>query len=465
MSASTHSPLILAHRLWRLLPATARRQALARVTGFLAPRPQVSPPWARQGVVIAGYLSDITGLGEAARLMIRACRAMGVPVWAVDLPDPTAGRTTSHDGFPGPPPPKGAPLILHVNAPLLPLTLLRLPKALTRDRRIIAHWSWELPDMPPEWKVAAPLVHEVWVPSRFTAQAVEALKPHRVHVVPPALALAPPKPSALTRADFGLPPDAVVVLFSFNLASSFARKNPLGAIAAFRTAFGDRTDRVLVIKVCHTDHGPEDFARLRNAAAAPNIRLITGQMSPADRHALTAQADIALTLHRSEGFGLFPAEAMMLSKPVVATGWSGNMDFMDATNSGLVGYRLVTATDPRAVYRDSVWAEPNCDHAAVWLRRLADDQAFRHALGEQARRAITRTLGGGALRTALRATGLPVAPILITPERVKPASVAPHPTASLLVAPLPVAGQQIRPEATIGVPALPVGTPFAETVP
>src|SRR5262249_24712853 len=154
-------------------------------------------------------------------------------------------------------------------------------------------------------------VHEVWVPSDFVAGAIEPLLPGRVRVVPLPLAVARPEPSALGRAAFGLPRDAVVVLVSFNLASSLERKNPLAAIAAFRAAFGDRRDRFLLMKVGNREHAPDDFSRIVEAVAgAPNIRLETRTLPTADHHALTAASDIVLSLHRSEGFGLVLAEAM-----------------------------------------------------------------------------------------------------------------------------------------------------------
>ena len=69
-------------------------------------------------------------------------------------------------------------------------------------------------------------------------------------------------------------------------------------------------------------------------AHAPNIRIETHTLAPEDRHALTACADIVLSLHRGEGFGLVMAEAMLLGKPVVATGWSGNTDYHGRVERG-----------------------------------------------------------------------------------------------------------------------------------
>jgi glycosyltransferase involved in cell wall biosynthesis len=332
--------------------------------------------------------------------MAEAARRLDIPVWTIDLPPPVDSRPEIEVG-PSETPPPGVPLVLHVNAPMLPLALLRLPNTVTRNRLIIGYWAWEMPEVPPEWRPAIACVNQVWVPSRFTAAVLEPLLPGRVKVVPPPLSLVPPVASAATRADFGLPQDAVIVLVSFNLASSFARKNPFAAVAAFRGAFGDRPDRILVLKVSHPEHAPADFARLTQMAQAPNIRIDTRILPPDDRHALTACADIVLSLHRGEGFGLVMAEAMLLGKPVVATNWSGNTDFMDRANAALVPYRLVPAQDDRSVYRGALWAEPDVSEAANLLRALADDPVARHALGRSARNSTLSHLDARPLIAAL----------------------------------------------------------------
>ncbi len=115
-----------------------------------------------------------------------------------------------------------------------------------------------------------------------------------------------------------------------------------------------------------------------------------------------------LSLHRSEGFGLVPAEAMLLGRAVVVTDWSGNTDFTDADTAALVPYRLVPAVDPRGVFQapGAVWAEADIDAAAAQLRRLADDPAQRAALGARAQLAARQRLGTAPLAAALRGIGL-----------------------------------------------------------
>jgi len=409
MSHSSSS-LSLTHRLWRALPAGPRRQVLASATALLAPKPDRNPPPAANGLAVAGEISRPSGLGEGARHILAALAGMHTPSVALDLGDPTV---RSHERLTIPPP--GMPLVIYVNAPLMPLALLRMPRRLIKGRRVIGYWAWELPTMPASWKVGLDFVHEIWVPSQFTADAVATMLPPnsdiQLRVMPNPLAISPLVCSALTRADFGMPEGAVVTLVSFNLASSFARKNPLAAIAAHRAAFGNRPDRILLIKLTNTGFYPDDYQALVAAAhGLDNVRFDTRTLSAADRYALTACADIVLSLHRSEGLGLVPAEAMMLGVPVVATGWSGTTEFMDANSARMVDYRLVPAIDPRGVFEapNAVWAEANIESAAAHLRELADNADQRAALGEAGRRMVHARLDDRRLRAAVQEMGLPV---------------------------------------------------------
>ena len=408
---ASHSALSPLHRAWRALPVRARRHVLVRGSALLAPRPSQPPPAARGGVAVGGELGRASGLGEGARLMLHALAGLGVPCWPVQ-----AGWVPGGDNATPADPgeeqaPAGAPLVLHVNAPQLPGALLRLGRARVKGRRIVGYWAWELPTVPPDWRAGAGFVHEIWVPSRYTAAALEPLLPGRVRVVPHPVAARPPAPAPLGRGAFGLPAGAVVTLCAFSLASSFERKNPLAAIAAHRLAFGDRPDRVLLMKVNAPEHHGNDMARLHAAAAgAPNIRFETRTLPLADHHALLAACDVVLSLHRSEGFGLVPAEAMLLGKPVIATAWSGPMDYMDADCAALVPYRLVPARDPRKVFEapGAVWADADVAAASAQLVRLAEDAGLRAALGARARQAAQDRLGPGALVQAVRGLGLPV---------------------------------------------------------
>lgn len=385
------------HRAWRALPAGPRRALFAGATAALAPRPARVPPPAASGLAICGETARASGIGEGARLMLEALAALNMPHWRVTPGDPAPAL------------PPGAPLVLHVNPTLLPATLLRLPRGWASSRRLIGYWAWELPVTPLAWRRLARFVHELWVPSRFTAAALAPLLPGRIRIVPHPVGALPPCPAPRGRADFGLPENALVVLVSFSIASSFVRKNPLAAIAAFQTAFGTRPDRILVLKITDPDHAPDDMRILaERVAGADNIRLETRSLPRAENHALTRCADIVLSLHRSEGFGLVPAEAMALGRPVIATDWSATSEFLDAECGVPIPCTLIPARDPRGIYElpGAVWAEPSIPAAAAALTQLAEQPERRAALGAAAARAAASRLGTAPLSDALAALGL-----------------------------------------------------------
>ncbi|MFY8042162.1 MAG: glycosyltransferase [Rhodoferax sp.] len=186
------------------------------------------------------------------------------------------------------------------------------------------------------------------------------------------------------RDRLGLSDSDFVVLAMADVRSSLARKNPFGAIAAFRQGLGTHTNAVLVLKVSGADHDPTTFASLQAALHGSRVVLLLDRLSMDEQWQLYAACDVFISLHRAEGYGLPMAEAMAIGRPVVGTGWSGNLDFMNTTNSALVDYKLVEINDPQGVYAGSTWAEPSVAHAAEWLVRLHSSPDFRSELGRMA---------------------------------------------------------------------------------
>lgn len=382
----------LARRLWRRLPHGTRQRILLDTSRLIAPRPSRAP---RGGmpVAIAGLFSTASGIGEGARLAYAALNGAGLAPSAFDL-SPAFGQVElgAAPGLRSLGPGDGT-LVVHVNAPLLPHALWALGRSRVAGRRIIGYWAWELPRLPAAWGAALPFVHDVWVPSTFTAKAVRAAIDRPVHVVPHPLPTTAPTPAM--RARLGLPADALIVLNVFHLGSAFSRKNPIAAVRAFRQAFGDTPDRVLAIKLVDNGAVPGALKALNDAiGGAGNIRVIEGRLSAEDMTGLVAASDVVISLHRSEGFGLVPAEAMRLGKPVVATRWSGNLEFMTQKNSALVGCSLVPVDDPEGAIDGAgqAWADADVDEAAQWLRRLAGDAALRARLGAAAAADVERQL-------------------------------------------------------------------------
>ena len=262
---------------------------------------------------------------------------------------------------------------------------------------------WELPQLPviPDWAGLLGSMDLVLAPSRFILESIERSAPtaHAVHY-PQTVFL--PAEIAASRDAFGLPHDAVLFFMNIDVTSDLARKNPAAAIAAFRAAFvplerGPEEREFLVVKLGHTKSGypwADTSQLMAELAAMPNAVVIDRQLTYAETLSLNAACDVYVSLHRSEGLGLNLLEAMTLGRPVIATGWSGNMDFMTPEDSCLVGHQLVPvrathfAYQPEAIGPGQVWAEPSIPEAAQWMRRLADDESLRRRIGASARAAM-----------------------------------------------------------------------------
>lgn len=359
----------LPHRLWQALPRGPRRAALFGWKSLVAPRAAARPE-PEGSLTVGGFLSAPTGLGEGARRMLAAMREGGIAASGADIT--AALRQGAQDAPLRRPAPGPGTIILHVNGFMQPWALAALGRAAVARKRIIGYWAWELPELPADWRRGFRSAHEIWVPSGFVAAAVRAAGHLPVRVVPHPMP--PPDPAPLGRADFGLPPEAFVALAIFDAGSSLARKNPLAAIRAHRTAFGDRADRILLLKTHGTRNAGAAWREVAEAAAAPNIRILDAVLPPRDLWALMAAADVLVSPHRAEGYGLAIAEAMALGRAVVATGWSGNLDFMRPGPACIaLPYALVPATDPQATYHHPAmrWAEPDEAALADALRALA----------------------------------------------------------------------------------------------
>lgn len=291
-----------------------------------------------------------------------------------------------------------------INADQMSVARKQLGDTFFADRYNIGLWFWELEKFPTEWFGAIDLVDEIWVASAFVHDAIAACTEKPVHIVPVALNVN--LPEGISRSDFGLADDAFVCLVSFDFNSFVVRKNAEAAIAAFRRAFDEsRRDVRLVIKTTNGDRFNDALGKLIDFASADDrIEVRDGFLDRQDMWALQACSDCYVSLHRSEGLGLGMAECMLLGKPVVATAYSGNLAFMDAENSCLVGYSLVPVAEGEyPAWQGQHWAQPNIDEAAAHLRKLADDPDFARALGEKAKASVELSLSAPASLSAMQA--------------------------------------------------------------
>jgi glycosyltransferase involved in cell wall biosynthesis len=366
--------LSLIHRAWSLLPRRLRREALFSLMAWRAPGIARPEPDGAGPLVLAGYHSAMSGLGAGTRRLQTGLRARDLDPIAADITGPL------RQGPPHPPavvPPGPGTLLVHVNGPMLPWALAVLGRRAVMGKRVIGVWNWELPVLPADWRRGFGCCHEIWAGSRFTAAAFAGMG-RAVRVVPYPVEPAPAAP--MGRTDFGLPEDAFVTLAIFDAASSISRKNPAACIAAHQVAFGDDPGRILMLKVHNTARAGAAWQEVAALAAArPNVRVLDRAIPDAGMSALILCCDVLISLHRAEGFGFTLAEALALGRPVVGTGWSGNMDFMDAPGAHPVPYRMVPAADAQATYdvAGGEWAEADVAAAATALRRIEAEPALR----------------------------------------------------------------------------------------
>jgi glycosyltransferase involved in cell wall biosynthesis len=344
----------------------------------------------RPGVTVVGYLAAELGVGEAGRGIADVLVAAGEEVVLVT----EAGTSSRQRHGSGPTAGTGDGTALDVNlvavnADRLPAVLDRLRPSFTAGRRTIGMWAWELEEFPSAFARSAELVDEVWAISRHAADAIARAVDVPVHCVPPPVVDRVPAPR--TRAQLGLP-DGFLFLFCFDFFSVAARKNPFGAVEAFRRAFAAGDGPQLVVKSINGDREVSELERLRHVAAGrPDIHVVDGYRDAADVRALFGACDAYVSLHRAEGFGLTMAEAMLAGRPVIATGYSGNLEFMDEANSFLVGYEPGVVPEGCGPYpAGAKWAEPDVEHAAELMRRVVDDPAGAAAVGRRARDDVAR---------------------------------------------------------------------------
>jgi glycosyltransferase involved in cell wall biosynthesis len=291
---------------------------------------------------------------------------------------------------------------VHLNPPEGKDVWLQAPQIFA-GRKNYAVPFFELADMPENWYPHLARYDALLAASEHIAAAARNRLAIPVRHYPLATTVENVKP--LDRSKVNIPEETFAFATTFDTDSGLNRKNGIGALRAFATAFGDRSDVVLVLKINGTAKHVElaaEIAKMRPGS----VRVVDAYLPYAEVLGLYAACDAFVSLHRAEGLGLGLMEAMLLGKPVIATGWSGSMDFMDDASAALVRFTFTPVLDTQGAYaprdfsRMQLWAEPDLLHAAKLMRRLADDRAYASALGAAgkvvAQTRFERFHGGGA---------------------------------------------------------------------
>lgn len=355
---------------------------------------------------LVGYHGGGLGIAQATRNTAEALRASGRDVRLVTVGEVRAERPPRVSHSPGA---RGITLF-----EMNPLDIAALGRqwagVIDPGAPAACIPFWELPRLPRAWLPVLRAMQVVLAPTRFVEGACREALPGTVVLHYPQAVFPPPEVGP-ARAEWGIAEGVTAFLVAFDVGSDIERKNPWAAATAFQAAFPPGTGGVeLIFKVTLRDHLPgyrAQVAELRaRAADDARIRIIDRWLGYEELLRLYASCDVMISLHRSEGLGLHLMEAMSLAKPVVATGWSGNMDFMDSTNAVLVGHHLVPVASRHVAYRaevgreGQVWAEPDLRAAADALRTLHASPERRRAIGAAADRDMERR------RVEMRAGGV-----------------------------------------------------------
>lgn len=338
----------------------------------------------RFGINLIGFLRAELGLGEAGRLLVRGLDAARVPVLPVEAAHAPPCRHDHHFETVG------------ISAAAFPVNLVcanhaglwsvarEVGKEFLSQRHSIGFWWWEVDAaVPAEWHVGAELLTEMWAGSRFVADVLS----HRMArpVTPITLPVSAPRVASEDLRELEIPP-GFRFLFLFDCNAAYPRKNPLGLIEAFSAAFEPGDGASLMIKTINArEDDPRYRELLARAAEHRDVHVVDRYLSYRAKTALIASCDCYVSLHRAEGLGLTMAEAMYLGKPVIATAYSGNLDFMNSQNSHLVDFKTVPVGSDAAPYpHDGEWAEPDVDHAATLMRAVFERPDEAIELGRRA---------------------------------------------------------------------------------
>ncbi|HEX2028774.1 MAG TPA: glycosyltransferase family 4 protein [Nitriliruptorales bacterium] len=398
-----------------LLPGYERRLTRRRLgsdpgrkRGVAAPRrvevrrqPSVYGRAPRELSVIGCFRSE-SGLGQAARASLAALKHLQRDFCYVDTSEMYPSRNAvdpelgdrSFGAF-------GDVNLLHSNADELLTLGYQVFRHRLAGRFNAAMWFWETADLPDRSRPAFDCVDELWVASEYLADVFGQYAKVPVKVI--GLAAELPAPRRVDRSEFGLSPDEFVLLFVYDALSAHGRKNPEKTLDAYVKAFAPRgfEGTRFVLKVSNLNKFPASQARIRELASKTSTITVIDEYFPRSRVMdLMSVADVYVSLHAAEGFGLTLLEAMAVETPVICTAYSGNMDFTTDDNSWLVDFSMMKTHEQTGPYPPgSIWASPHLDSAVELMRHVSE---HRDEVERKRQRARQDALGAASLERYAR---------------------------------------------------------------
>jgi glycosyltransferase involved in cell wall biosynthesis len=377
--------------------APGGRAALSRIIG------QSAAGTGLPRVSIIGFHKAVLGLGEDARCLFASLCEIGV---SPELIDVSPGGLEPHEDIDGfdcfeAVKPTGEILIFCLPAIEMMRVLVTLKPSIDRLRQyIVGYWPWETTRLPDQWTPAYDEVDEIWASTSFLERVYRSATSKPVRLMPLYVHVTEPPAPIPSRSQDGIFRFVTV----FDLNSRVARKNPEGAIEAFRRAFDRQDQRVeLLVKTIHAEHHSSDFRKLQESVADDGrITIFNRAMAKQEVDALIASSDAYVSLHRAEGFGRPLVEAMMLRTAVIATQWSGSADYLTSQTGYPVRSTLRAVEAHEYPFAAGEWAEPDLDHAAGAMRAAFTDRMERERRVEAAYQSANRRYQRPAVSAALR---------------------------------------------------------------
>jgi glycosyltransferase involved in cell wall biosynthesis len=335
-----------------------------------------------------GYIRAESGLGTACRGYIGALRYVEKNVTSINIP---CGLRELD--FPVQDKPNKSAMfnIVHMNADSISYFFSQVGEDCLKGKYNIGLWVWELAAFRPDWFESFQPFQEIWVPSEFCRQSISAVSPIPVHVIPHVVS----KEINIhtnQRGYFNLPEDAFIFGYMFDCTSSVIRKNPFALIEAFKSVFKKDQKVILFLKISNGIHDPELYRKVQNAIDGyPNILTIEHSLDEIELARFYDAIDCYASPHRTEGFGLTLAEAMLAGKPVIATDYGGSVDFVKSEHAYPVQYRLIPIAEKHGPYlTDYLWAEPDVDHLIECLSEVYENPEIALSRGKAAQQFITK---------------------------------------------------------------------------
>jgi ADP-heptose:LPS heptosyltransferase len=348
------------------LKTLTAQEVLDRLPQSIAPRkePVVNPPLT---LTYHGHVFDASGYGQAARAYIHALHESGVELSVRDLStherqvqDPLieslVGKTVREDFH-----------LFHGIPSLWARDAFRLPNA-------IGMTVWETDSMPTQWRNTLNHVLEVWLPCDFNVSTFQPQLSRPVFKLPHATL-----PPAETSPPSGVRLSAALEDFVFYSIFEWQdRKHPLGQLTAYFRAFPEDGPHLLIFK---TNPGAKQEAQ----SALAEARRATGSKARAEIYteawtapeidSLHRRGDCYVSLHRGEGWCYPLFEAACRGTPVVATAYSGPLEYLNPQSHQLVSYSLTSVRQRYAFYHPRMrWAEPDLGEAARRLRWVYENK-------------------------------------------------------------------------------------------